>query len=126
MAELNHKATDILTFIPSGNDFETAIEFYTEIGFEVCWRDDQLATLKKDNCSFFLQNISNWGEGNFMMSLEVENVDDWWEMLQQLKLPERYKDVKLKAPENYPWGKRAIHLRAPSGILWHISSPVNE
>lgn len=123
---LNLKTTDILTFVPSGPDFETAIQFYVEIGFEVCWRDENLATLQKDDSRFFLQNINNWGKGNFMMSLKVENVDDWWEMLQPLNLHERYEGVKLKAPENYPWGKREIHLIAPSGILWHISSPTKE
>jgi hypothetical protein len=97
------------------------IRFYTLIGFELHYKDETIAVLRKDNCAFFLQNISNdWAQNNFMMSMEVENLDDWWKKLHVLKLEENYEGVKLKAPENYPWGKREIHLIDPCGVLRHI------
>jgi len=56
-----------------------------------------------------------------MMTLEVEDLDAWWEKLSVLELEKKYTEVKLKAPENYPRGKREIHLIDPSNVLWHIS-----
>lgn len=110
-----------MSFIPSGKQFENAIRFYTEIGFELDWKDQSIAVLRKDRCAFFLQNISNeWTQNNFMMSMDVENLNDWWKKLSELQLEENYEGVKLKAPENYPWGKREIHLIDPCGVLWHI------
>ncbi len=120
----NLNAKEILTFIPSVIDFQTAKTFYLEIGFEVDYEDDSLAILRKNNCRFFLQNNSNnWIEGNFMMVLNVEDLDAWWEHLQGLDLESRYQGVKLRAPEVYPWGNREIHLIDPCGVLWHIAVP---
>src|SRR5437868_11980586 len=93
----NLRAKEILTFIPSVIDFQTAKQFYVDIGFEVAYEDDSLAILRKDACRFFLQNNSNnWIEGNFMMVLNVEDLDAWWEHLQGLDLETRYLGVKLR------------------------------
>jgi hypothetical protein len=124
LTQPNLKANEIATFIPSVIDFQTAKKFYVEIGFEVGYEDDSIAVLRKDDCKFFLQNNSNdWIRDNFMMVLNVEDVDAWWEHLQSLNLTERYDGVKLKAPEVYPWGYREIHLIDPCGVLWHIGVP---
>lgn len=115
-------AKEILTFIPSVIDFETAKSFYIEIGFEVDFEDGSLAILKKDRCRFFLQNNpNNWIEDNFMMVLNVEDLDAWWTFLSGLDLASKYQGVKLRPPEVYPWGNREIHLIDPSGVLWHIA-----
>jgi uncharacterized glyoxalase superfamily protein PhnB len=123
--DLNLRAKEILTIFPSVIDFETAIKFYVEIGFELDSSSDAMALLRKDHCRFLLQNSSsNWIDGNFMMVLEVENLEDWWKKLQSLRLEEKYPGVRLRAPEDYPWGKREIHLIDPCGVLWHISIPL--
>ena len=122
MKDPNLAANEILTFIPSVVEFETAKKFYVEIGFEVDYEDESLAILKKDRCRFFLQNNSNnWTHDNFMMVLNVEDLDAWWTHLQGLDLEARYDGVKLRAPEVYPWGNREIHLIDPCGVLWHIA-----
>ena len=122
MEQLNLKAKEILTFIPSGKRYKEAIRFYLEIGFELVWESEEMCLLKRDGCRFFLQNYKNeWAHDNFMMVLEVENLADWWTNLSSLNLPDRYNGVKLKAPEKYPWGKEEIHLIDPCGVLWHIS-----
>ena len=119
---MNLKAREILTFIPSVTDFKTAKNFYREIGFGIDYEDESSAIMRKDACRFFLQNNqNNWIDGNFMMVLNVENLDAWWSMLEGLDLPQRYPGVKLKAPEMYPWGNREIHLIDPCGVLWHIA-----
>ena len=124
MENLNLTATEIMTFINSGKNYEKAVLFYLEIGFDLDWKSDEIAILRKDKCRFFLQNLQNeWAKDNFMMNMEVENLNDWWKKLNGLNLHEKYEGVKLKAPENYPWGKREIHLIDPCGVLWHISVP---
>jgi hypothetical protein len=122
MGTLNLKAKEILTFIPSGKNYERAIGFYQELGFVLDWRTEGYCSFSKDNCRFLLQNNqNNWGRDNFMMVLEVEDLDDWWEHLSVLELEKKYEEVKLKAPEIYPWGNREIHLIDPCEVLWHIS-----
>src|SRR2546423_13613816 len=124
MENFNLTTTEILTIIPSGNDYEKAIQFYLEIGFELDWKSETISILRKDKCRFFLQNNpNNWALDNFMMVLEVETLNDWWEKLNGLELEKKYEGVKLKAPEVYPWGKREIHLIDTCGVLWHISVP---
>jgi hypothetical protein len=122
MTNLNLAVNNIMTFVPSGQRYDEALRFYVEIGFTVAWKSDSIAVLKKDNFGFFLQNIQNeWAGNNFMMSMDVENLDDWWKNLSELKLEEKYEGINLRAPEDYPWGKREIHLIDPCGVLWHIS-----
>lgn len=62
---MNHnlKAKEILTFVPSGPNYDLAIRFYQEIGFRVDWKSETEAILNKDGCRFFLQNLAhNWGK----------------------------------------------------------------
>ena len=124
MEHLNLKAKELHTFIPSRKNYERAIEFYLELGFHLDWRSGDYCCFRKDNCRFLLQNNpNNWGKDNFMMVLEVEELDHWWTHLQRLQLERKYEGVKLKAPEHYPWGNREIHLIDPCEVLCHISVP---
>jgi catechol 2,3-dioxygenase-like lactoylglutathione lyase family enzyme len=119
----NLRVKEMMTFVPSGSDYELSLRFYQDLGFQADWKSDELAILRIESFRFFLQKFENREmQGNFMMNLEVENVDDWWKNLAGLKLQEKYPAVKLKPPELYPWGKKEIHLIDPAGILWHIAS----
>src|SRR5439155_1026832 len=119
MGNLNLEVKEIRAFIPSGKGYEQAIQFYLDIGFELDWKSESISIIRKNTCRFFLQNYPNdWIQNNFMMALEVENLDDWWIKLSGLDLEKRYAGVRLKAPQNYPWGKREIHLIDPCGVLW--------
>lgn len=116
------KANDLLAFVPAQRRYNEAIEFYQEIGFEIDYRADSISVVRKDNCKFFLQNVNyEYADGNFMMTLEVDDVDAWWQHLSSLNLEEKYPGVKLRAPEDFPWGMREIHLIDPCGVLWHIA-----
>ena len=55
-----------------------------------------------------------------MVFLEVPDADKWWRYFQDLNVKENFPEVKIKAPQNYEWGIREIHLIDPSGVLWHI------
>ena len=112
----------MLAFVPAQRRYEEAIEFYKEIGFTIDYRTDSISVIRKDNCRFFLQNVNyEYADGNFMMTLEVDDLDEWWAWLSGLELPRKYPGVKLRAPEDYPWGMREIHLIDPCGVLWHIA-----
>jgi hypothetical protein len=125
MENLNLKAKGIMAFVPSGENYENSIRFYQELGFNVDWKSEQLSVLRIDECRFFLQNFKNEVlQKNFVMNLDVDNPDDWWQKIEKLKLPEKYHGVKIKAPETYPWGRREIHLIDPAGVLWHIGVSV--
>lgn len=122
MDDQNLKVKELMTFVPSGSDYQNEIRFYEALGFTVVWKSDELAILKVGNLRFFLQNIENKEmQNNFMMDLEVENLDHWWKKIEGLHLPSKFPGTKAKAPENYPWGKREIHLITPAGVLWHIA-----
>jgi hypothetical protein len=122
METLNLTACKIMTFIPSGENFEKAIQFYKEIGFIVDSASESFAVFSKDQCKFFLQRYPNeWIQGNLMMALEVQNLDDWWTMLSGLGLEEKYENVKITPPQVYPWGVREAHLVDLCGVFWHIA-----
>ena len=59
-----------------------------------------------------------------MFHLMVEDLDAWWQWIQEKDLCHRYEGVKAKAPQDYPWGLREIHLIDPSGVLWHIAQKI--
>jgi hypothetical protein len=116
-------AEDIMAFVPAQGRYDDAIRFYEVIGFEVDFRSDSISVIRKDQCRFFLQNVAWAGaRDNFMMYLEVNDLDAWWEMLSGLNLSEKFDGVRIRDPEDYPWGKREIHLIDPCGVLWHIAA----
>ena len=122
MEGLNLKVKELMTFVPSGSNFELSLQFYQDLGFEVDWKSEELAIMRIESFRFFLQKFENKEmQSNFMMNLEVENVDDWWKKIESLKLKDKYQGISLKAPEVYPWGKKEIHLIDPAGVLWHIA-----
>ncbi len=120
---MNLKAKEIMAFVPSGKNYRKTLEFYKDLGFEVDWESEGLAILRKDGCRFFLQSFVNEEmQKNFMMNLEVEDLDAWWKKIESARLAERYDGVLAKPPQIYPWGKREIHLIGPDGVLWHIAT----
>lgn len=115
-----HEIHALRAFVPA-RDYEAGLAFYQEIGFELAWRSDEVSLLRNGDFGFLLQNffVPTFGE-NFMMQLIVEDLDEWWARLAALDLPARYPDVQIKPPADYPWGLREIHLKDPSGVLWHV------
>lgn len=119
---MNLKAKEIMTFVPSGPDFDLALAYYQDLGFELDWKSDELAILRKDASRFFLQKFVNKEmQNNFMMSLDVEDLDAWWAKIQAADILGKYPGSRAIPPKDYPWGKREIHLIGPDGVLWHIA-----
>jgi glyoxalase/bleomycin resistance protein/dioxygenase superfamily protein len=113
--------TDIKAFVPA-KDLNVSKAFYTVLGFTTKWSNDEIAELQIGSFRFLLQKFYvAQHAGNFMMGLNVENLDAWWGYIQQRELAKKYPGIMCKPPEMQPWGIRVLYLSDPTGVLWHIS-----
>lgn len=121
---MNLSTVEIKAFIPA-KDFEHSKQFYQTIGFTMASSSEDVAYFHYDNCSFLLQNFyaPQFAE-NLVMHLLVENVDDWYQHLQQKKLDEHF-GIKIQPPEDQPWAMRDFVLSDPSGVFWRIAQNIN-
>ena len=55
-----------------------------------------------------------------MMHLLVEDVDAWWEHVQDQGLAATY-GVKVEPPADRPWGMRDFVIVDPTYVLWRIA-----
>ena len=119
----NLNTIEIKTFVPSKN-FEESKNFYTDIGFNLKFSDDDIAYFSVQHCSFLLQNyyIKEHAD-NFMMHLLVENSEDWWHQIKAKNLEKKYQ-IHLTKPEDRDWGMRDFTLTDPSGVMWRIGNNI--
>ena len=121
----NLKTIEIKAYVPA-KDFELSKQFYQDLGFTLCWSEEDLAKFEIGTTRFLLQNFYTREHAeNFMMHMLVENADDWWQHIQKNKLMEKY-GVKAAPPEDRHWGIRDLVLDDPSGVLWRIGHEINE
>lgn len=119
ITSLNLKTIELKSFIPT-KDFQISLAFYTALGFEILWQDDQLCLFALGNTKFFLQHFYNQELAeNTMLHLHVENADDWHNHIQTLNLCKTF-DCKVTTPEDREWKMRDFILIDPSGVLWRI------
>lgn len=112
---------DMKTFVPA-KDHEISKAFYTDLGFTINWSNDEIAELQIGSFRFLLQKFYvAQHAGNFMMSLNVENADAWWEHIQRKEFTKKYPGIMSKPPQMQPWGMRVLYLSDPTGVLWHIA-----
>lgn len=116
--------TDLRTFLPA-KDFALSREFYAELGARELWSSNDMVLFRLGQSTFYLQDyyVKDWAE-NLMMFLMVPELDAFWEELRALDLPSRYAGVRWKAPTDYDWGLREIHLIDPAGTLWHFAKEI--
>lgn len=112
---------DLKTFVPA-RDLELSQTFYTDLGFTINWSNHEIAELQIGSFRFLLQKFYiKEHAGNFMMSLQVEDADLWWQHLQRQEFTKKYPGIMCKAPAMQPWGIRVLYLSDPTGVLWHIT-----
>jgi len=108
-------------FVPA-KDHKISKAFYTDLGFTVNWSHDEIAELQMGSFRFLLQKFYvAQHAGNFMMSLNVENADAWWEYIERMEFTKKYPGIMCKPPQMQPWGMRVLYLSDPTGVLWHIA-----
>ncbi|MDH5632153.1 MAG: VOC family protein [Gammaproteobacteria bacterium] len=116
-------AVEIKAFVPA-KDFGLSKKFYTDLGFDLKWTDEELAYFACGATSFLLQNFYVKAHAdNFMMHLLVRNADDWWNRLTASGIVDRY-GVSMTEPGDRSWGMRDFTLIDPSGVLWHIANNI--
>jgi uncharacterized glyoxalase superfamily protein PhnB len=112
---------DIKAFVPA-KDHALSKAFYTDLGFTLNWSNDEIAELQLGSFRFLLQKFYvEQHAGNFMMSLQVEDVDAWWRQIERQGVAKKYPGIMCRPPAMQPWGIRVLYLSDPTGVLWHIS-----
>jgi uncharacterized glyoxalase superfamily protein PhnB len=117
----NQKVLDLKAFVPA-KDYALSRRFYSDLGFTEKWHNDQVAEFEAGGFRFLLQNFFTVGLAeNFMMHLQVQDADVWWQRIAEGDLKGRYQLHTAKPPARQPWGLRVLFISDPSGVLWHIA-----
>ena len=113
------RADLIRPFVPA-RDWALSKRFYADLGFTKTFDDDAtLAVFTLGATSFYLQNVMWDGAAqNYMLLLRVDDVEAWWAKVEPIA---RAYGVRVRPPQDEPWGARNLHLMDPSGVLWHIA-----
>ena len=115
------KVLDIKAFVPA-KDLAHSIQFYSDLGFKTMWANEDAAEMEIGSARFLLQRFYvKEHAGNFMMSLHVEDADEWWKYIEGIRLKEKYPSIMARPPAMQPWGIRVLYLSDPTGVLWHIA-----
>jgi len=118
--DIKQEIKSIRAFI-GAKDYEASRSFYRDLGFTEQVLSEKMSLFTIDGLSFYLQDyyVKEWID-NFMMLLEVGNVEAYYRFLQQLGLDKKYSNIKLVPLQENDWGKEC-YLVDPSGVLWHVA-----
>lgn len=106
-------------FVPSGSNFEGSKQFFVELGFNINWEAGGYIGFEKDGCRFILQQYENkdFAE-NLMISVKIDNAEEFWRSVTEKKLPERF-GIRISAPKQQPYGKE-VNIIDIAGVCWHF------
>jgi hypothetical protein len=114
---------EIKAFVPAA-DFALSKKFYLALGFEIPWSSDDLAYVRHESVSFLLQSYNQPDfAAHFMMSLQVNNVDDWYAHVLACGVVERF-GIRIQPPQDQPWGMRDFPMSDPGGVLWRVAQNI--
>lgn len=106
-------------FVPSGPDFEKSKQLFLDLGFSLNWDAGDYAGLEKDGCKFILQKFDNRSFAeNFMVSVQVDNLEELQLLIQEKKLPEKY-GIRVSKIMQQPYG-RELNIIDIAGVCWHF------
>jgi len=85
-----------------------------------------MSLFKIGDVGFYLQDafVQDWID-NTMIFLEVENVQNTWDELVSLNLPDKYVNVRITPIRVEHWGRECF-VHDPSGVLWHLGEFFNK
>ena len=63
-------------------------------------------------------DVPEW-QKNQMLTLEVDDLDAYWNEIAGKGLETRFAGVRLKEPTDFPWG-REVNIIDPAGVCWHV------
>ncbi|MEJ7738244.1 MAG: hypothetical protein WKF97_12520 [Chitinophagaceae bacterium] len=106
-------------FVPSGNNFEGSKQLFQELGFNINWDAGEYIGFEKDGCKFILQQFDNKEFAqNFMISVRVNNVEEFWKSITEKNLTEKF-GIKIGQPRVQPYGKE-VNIIDIAGVCWHF------
>jgi hypothetical protein len=118
MSDLN--ALALLPFVPSGSDYEGSRRLFADLGFEEVSENNGYAAFRNGNAQFILQKFDDEKfASNFMIRIEVANLDAWWQAVSEKQLDAKYSGFRINPPANFPWG-REVNFIDLAGVCWHI------
>ena len=106
-------------FVPSGSEFEKSKLLFQDLGFTINWDAGDYIGFERDGCKFILQNFNNkdFAE-NFMISVKIDNAENFWKEMTEKKLVEKY-GVRISKPSKEPYGIE-VNLIDIAGVCWHF------
>jgi len=106
-------------FVPSGSNYEGAKQFFQELGFEIKWDAGDYVGFEKDSCKFILQHYDQKAFAeNFMLSVKIENAEEFWKEVMEKKLPEKF-GIRIGKPTKQPYGIE-VNIIDIAGVCWHF------
>lgn len=106
-------------FVPSGSNYEGSKQFFQELGFKINWDAGDYVGFEKDGCKFILQNYNQKGFAeNFMLSVRIENAEEFWKEVNEKKLPEKF-GIRIGKPTKQPYGME-VNIIDIAGVCWHF------
>ena len=79
------------------------------IGFEEVWENNGYAGFRNGGAEFILQRFDDdHFAQNFMVRLNVDDLDRWWETVSRKGLDRTYPGVRLTSPTDHPRGVKSI------------------
>ena len=113
------KFLSLQPFVPSGSNFEASKQFFLEIGFNMNWDAGDYVGFDNNGCKFILQKFDNKAFAeNFMLTIGVENADEFRKEVLEKKLPEKF-GIRIGEVSNMPYG-REVNIIDIAGVCWHF------
>ncbi len=115
------KAGDLRTFIPS-QDFALSKDFYSALGCDLEWSDDNLALFNLAGSRFYLQRyyIKEWAE-NSMLHISVQDAVGCHADITELIESGRFPSARVAPPKHEPYGALVTYVWDPAGVLLHLA-----
>lgn len=101
-------------------DYSISKAFYSDLGFDEHIISNDMSLFISEGFGFYLQNafVKDWVD-NTMVFMEVADVQQFYNYLTVLDLPNKYKNVRIVPIKKLSWGSECF-VHDPSGILWHF------
>lgn len=113
------KFLSLKPFVPSGSDFAKSREFFLELGFTINWEDSGLIDFQRDGCKFILQRFDSVEFAqNFMLSVGVDNAEEFRNYILEKNLPEKF-GIRIGKVLQQPYGKE-VNIIDIAGVCWHF------
>jgi hypothetical protein len=114
------RALSLLPFVPSGKDYDASRRLFSDLGFEESWESGGYAGFRNGDAQFILQKFDDEAFArNFMVRLNVMDLDVWWQSVSQKQLETIYPGFRITPPVQQPWG-REVNFIDLAGVCWHV------